>query len=76
MPSLSFNAEPFRSWLQLESEEFDAFFSSPLQRAAVTGEIIWGGRQGAVQARSRLESACLLRQAVNVVIWQCVPAIV
>ncbi len=34
---------------QLEGEQFDAFFSSPLQRAAVTGDIIWGGRAGSAQ---------------------------
>lgn len=36
--------------MQLDGEEFDAFFCSPLQRAAVTGEIIWAGRRGAAQA--------------------------
>jgi broad specificity phosphatase PhoE len=36
--------------MQLEGQEFDAFFCSPLQRAAVTGRIIWAGRQGTAQA--------------------------
>lgn len=36
--------------MQLEGQDFDAFFCSPLQRAAVTGRIIWAGRQGSAQA--------------------------
>lgn len=37
--------------MQLEGQQFDAFFCSPLQRAAVTGGIIWAGRRGSPQAR-------------------------